>query len=106
MTEAADDYQYLYQVGDVVKVRDDLNCMAYPMRGESCGAIVAVSGMKKRAGTYVTIKEQTEILRHRCYRIKEGDCWWTDSMFEYEEDDEKESELQNTDNDWEDFFLS
>lgn len=101
MADATDGYQYLYQVGDVVRVREDLTYGKYPMDNDNYDGIITVASMIALAGTYVTIREQFSILGHHCYHISEGPCAWTDSMFEYE----KDSELQNPDNDWENFFL-
>ena len=45
MADAADDYQYLYQVGDVVKVREDLKSGAYPMSNEPGMGIITMSNI-------------------------------------------------------------
>lgn len=102
MADATDGYQYLYQVGDVVRVRDDLKRGWYPMNNEPGHGIIALTNMIELAGAYVTISERTSILNHHCYRIAEADCFWTDGMF----DGKKEPALMKPDNSWEEFFLS
>ena len=71
----------LYQVGDPVVVRNDLNQTArYFMYGSREVSDVATRDMVKLRGQIVTI---SEICSTGKYRVRElGRCFWTDEMFE------------------------
>ncbi len=62
----------MYKVGDIVRVREDLE------RHKSYGYYYATTEMAKLAGRKVTI----ECVLDDAYRIKEMGLYWTDEMFE------------------------
>ena len=95
---------FLYQVGDVVKVRKDLKHTRYTMRDDKYNGVNAVDKMLNFAGTYVTIRSLYHSGRYRRYTIEEdnGLYFWVDDMFE----SVPEETLPEPDSSWEDFFLS
>ena len=66
-----------YQVGDKVKVRDDLGVIHYKM-SDGVTADCVIPDMLRFKGKIVTIESITDTGK---YRIKEFACNWTDGMF-------------------------
>ena len=83
MSNTSAGYPFLYQVGDVVKVREDLEHKPYYMDNDKYNYANAVDEMIALAGKYVTIEEQYRFANSARYLIKEdhGVFYWTDEMF-------------------------
>ena len=65
-----------FNIGDKVKVREDLKSSQY------YGGIIFISDMKKYAGKVLTIKDKGNFLGHSHYTIEEDSQYymWTDEM--------------------------
>lgn len=74
-----------YEVGDIVKVREDLKA------GNDNGKLFVTSDMAELAGKLVTIYD----IDGDYYHIVENDFLWTDDFFEDKENEEKSDEYKD-----------
>lgn len=74
-----------YEVGDIVKVREDLKA------GNDNGKLFVTSDMAELAGKLVTIYD----IDGDYYHIVENDFLWTDDFFEDKENEKKSDEYED-----------